>query len=563
MGREIIGTLGGERQTKQKIDQLWNFSERAIYISTRPSTCEGCFLPVYLLDDFLRESAQRTPDASALVQGDERLSFGELDAASDRLAAALTAEGVERGDRVALIDDNGRDYVESYYAILKAGAVAVPLNTQADSRTIQQIFADCEVRAAIVGRRHASLLLSVIGANSQLAFAVLPDGTASGSERVKTRLIPLSDARSFAGPVPRTRRIDLDRASIIYTSGSTGKPKGAVLTHLGLVANTRSIVDYLGLAGSDRVLAVLPFHYVYGKSLLHTHVAAGGCVVVENRFLFPQLVVDALDREACTGFAGVPSTFAILLDKTNIGKKKLPALRYVTQAGGAMAPATIRRVMEALPGKQIFIMYGATEAGARLSYLPPKDLPRRVGSIGFAIPNVELRVLRSDGSSCDPGEVGEIVARGSNIMEGYWNDPVETAAVMDRHGYHTGDLGIADENGYLRVVGRKREMIKSGAHRISPQEIEATILEHDSVSETAVIGVPDILLGEKIRAYVVFRDGTVVTGETLAAHCRDLLPAFKVPQEFVRMDSLPKNSSGKVMKERLREEALPTEEERR
>ncbi|HEX6851253.1 MAG TPA: class I adenylate-forming enzyme family protein [Candidatus Polarisedimenticolaceae bacterium] len=512
-------------------------------------------MAVHLLDDFLRESAQRVPGSVALIHGEERTSYGDLDRASDRVAGALASQGIRRGDRVGLLDDNGLDYVEGYYAVLKAGAVAVPLNTQADPRTIQGLLADCGARAVIAGRRHAPLILPGLNGLGAMEFAVLPDGDVESAPAGPVRLVRISDARAFGGPAPSLRRIDLDRASIIYTSGSTGRPKGAVLSHLNLVANTRSIVQYLELTSADRVLAVLPFYYVYGKSLLNTHVAAGGSVVIENRFLFPQVAVDTLQREACTGFAGVPSTFAILLDKTNVAKRDLPALRYVTQAGGAMAPAIIRRVMEALPRTRVFIMYGATEAGARLSYLPPDELPSRVGSIGRAIPNVELLVLRDDGSTCEPGEVGEIVARGSNIMEGYWNDPAETAAVLDRHGYHTGDLGVADEEGYLRVVGRKREMIKSGAHRISPKEIEEAILEHASVLEAAVIGIPDAMLGEAIRAYVVPREGCTLSIDAIAAHCRERLAGYKVPREFVKRGTLPKNPSGKVMKDRLHHDA--------
>lgn len=515
----------------------------------------GCCLAVYLLDDFLRESAQRFPAAHALIHGEERTTFGQLDEASDRLAGTLDGQGIRRGDRIGLLDENGRDYVEGYYAILKAGAIAVPLNTQADPRTIQSLLADCGATGVIAGRRHASLVVSVLDGLPEVRFAVLPDEAAAPFQGGRVRLVRSSDARTFAGRPPRPRRIDLDRASIIYTSGSTGKPKGAVLSHLNLVANTRSILDYLELTPEDRVLSVLPFYYVYGKSLLNTHVAAGGCVVVENRFLYPQVAVDSLEREACTGFSGVPSTFAILLEKTNLAKRELPALRYVTQAGGAMAPAIIRRLLEALPGKRVFVMYGATEAGARLSYLAPEELPHRIGSIGKAIPNVELRVLRDDGTPCEPGEVGEIVATGSNIMEGYWNDPEETAAVLDRHGYHTGDLGIADDEGYLRVVGRKREMIKSGAHRISPKEIEEVLLEHASVLEAAVLGVPDARLGERIRAFVVARAGAAVIPEALAEHCRSRLAGFKVPHEFVERAALPKNPSGKIMKEQLRTDA--------
>jgi long-chain acyl-CoA synthetase len=302
-------------------------------------------------------------------------------------------------------------------------------------------------------------------------------------------------------------------------------------------------------------MAVLPFHYVYGKSLLNTHVAVGGSVVIENRFMYPQEALDTLEREEATGFSGVPSTFAILLNKSNLASRTLPSLRYVTQAGGAMAPDLTRRLIEALPGKKIFIMYGATEASARLSYLDPADLPRKIGSIGKAIPNVELRVLREDGSEAEVGEVGEIVARGSNLMAGYWNDPEETAAVLDEHGYHTGDLGRRDEEGFLYVVGRKREMIKSGAHRISPKEIEEALVEHPSVHEAAVVGVPDEILGDAIVAFVTPRPGSAVEPPAVLEWCRERLPAYKVPTAIRILREFPRNTSGKIDKLALRRES--------
>lgn len=508
-----------------------------------------------LIHEYLQRSADRDPAAPLIIHGEERAGYGEIETASDRLARLLVAEGIRPGDRVGLVDENGRPWVESYYAILKAGGVAVPLNTAADPRTLRGLLYDCEARGLITGRRHAAICAPLFPELPELRTAVLPDRGAATDTAAHVSVRTFAEAAALPTGPPPVRRIDLDRAAIIYTSGSTGRPKGAVLSHLNLVSNTESIVDYLGLGPRDRVLDVLPFYYVYGKSLLNTHVAVGGSVVVENRFLFPQVAVDALERESCTGFSGVPSTFAILLDKTNIAQRDLPELRYVTQAGGAMAPALIQRVLDTFRGKQVFIMYGATEASARLSFLPPAELPARIGSIGRAIPNVDLRVLRDDGTECDVGETGEIVARGSNIMEGYWNDPDETAKVLDRNGYHTGDLGVRDPEGFLRVVGRKREMIKSGAHRISPKEIEETILEHAAVLETAVIGVPHALLGESIRAYVVFRSGGEAPAEALAEFCRGRMAAYKVPHEFVLRDSLPKNDSGKVMKEQLRTEA--------
>jgi acyl-CoA synthetase (AMP-forming)/AMP-acid ligase II len=321
-----------------------------------------------------------------------------------------------------------------------------------------------------------------------------------------------------------------------------------VLSHANIVANTSSIVEYLGLSSTDGVLVVLPFHYVYGKSLLNTHVAVGGRVILENRFMFPQEALNTMERREATGFSGVPSSFAILLNKSNIAERELPHLRYVTQAGGAMAPELQRRLMAALPGKRIFIMYGATEASARLSYLPPEELPRKVGSIGKAIPGVQLDVLRDDGSSADDGEVGELVARGRNIMEGYWNDPEETAAVLDEHGYHTGDLGRRDEEGYLYVVGRKREMIKSGAHRISPKEIEEVLLENRSIHEAAVVGAEDEMLGEAIVAFVTLRPGHEAEPDAIIEWCRGRMPQYKVPHAMEIRREFPRNASGKVDK---------------
>jgi acyl-CoA synthetase (AMP-forming)/AMP-acid ligase II len=234
---------------------------------------------------------------------------------------------------------------------------------------------------------------------------------------------------------------------------------------------------------------------------------------------------------------------------------EFPSLRYLTQAGGSMAPAMIREVLKIFAGKQLYIMYGATEASARLSYLPPSELPRRIGSIGKAIAGVELELVDEDGTATRPGEIGEIVARGPNIMLGYWNQPEETARVLTERGFYTGDLAAADEEGFLYVVGRKRDMIKPGGYRVSAQEIEETLLEHPAVREAAVIGVPDAYLGEAIRAYVVPAagrgDGAVDPAE-IVSFCRDRLPEFKVPRSVVMRAELPKNESGKIMKELLR-----------
>jgi long-chain acyl-CoA synthetase len=510
-------------------------------------------LPVALAHQFLERMAQAAPENILVVDRDRKASYGEIEQAANRIATLIRDQGVAPGDRVALLAVNSAAYVEGYYGILKAGAIAVPLNAQADLRSHADLLRDCSPKGLICGPRQLRLARE-LGALPGVRFVLALERNFPDGDAIPARLLNGAELLGEMPDRPPDRQVTaMDRAAIIYTSGSTGKPRGAILRHGNLVANTQSIVKYLGLTSSDRVLVVLPFHYVYGKSLLNTHVAVGGRVILENRFMFPQEALNTLESEQATGLSGVPSTFAILLNKSNLAARELPSLRYVTQAGGAMAPELQRRLLQALPGKQVFIMYGATEASARLSYLPPADLPRKIGSIGKAIPGVDLRVLRENGTEADTNEVGELVARGPNIMEGYWNAPQETAEVLTRHGYHTGDLGRSDEEGFLFLVGRKREMIKSGAHRISPKEIEELLSENEAVHEAAVVGVPDEMLGERIVAFVTLRPGMEGTPASILDWCRKLMPQYKVPHLLQVQADLPRQASGKVDKLALKD----------
>ncbi|RMF75870.1 MAG: AMP-dependent synthetase [Acidobacteria bacterium] len=517
----------------------------------------------WLVHHLLEHSAEERPDAPFLIHEGRPHGYAEIDAAANRLARLLRRHGLVRGDRVGLLAHNGVTYVVAWYAILKAGGIAVPLNTAADGATLRGMLADCTARFLVTGRGFERVVTDAVAALPDLDVLVAPAPERIDPLPAHIEGVPLDAADHESSEPLDVALIDLDLAAIIYTSGSTGRPRGATLSHLNIMTNTRSILGYLGLGPDDRVLQVLPFYYVYGKSLLNTHAAVGGTVVIENRFMFPNTALDTLENERCTGLSGVPSTFAILLNRSNFAERRLEHLRYVTQAGGGMSPELTRRLIAALPGRRIFVMYGATEASARLTWLDPDVLPRKIGSIGRPIPNVRVRVLREDGSEVPPGETGELVASGSNIMRGYWNDAEETARVLDEHGYWTGDLGRVDEDGYLWVVGRKKDMIKAGAHRISAKEIEDVILEYPEVHEAAVIGVPHELLGETIRAYVVFRDPPAAAAddprrEELAEFLKRRLPAFKRPERIeVRLD-LPKNESGKIMKQVLREQARTT-----
>ena len=483
----------------------------------------------------LSAAAQRRPESVLVLDGAARVSYGEIETRAGRMARRLHETGVKQGDRVGLLLPNSAAYVAAYFGILRAGAVAVPLHTGQVAASLAGALDDCQATALIVGE----------GAPLQSARMAAP---MVGS--LRTILTEEEAADADLAP-PASASAD-DPAVIVYTSGSTGKPRGAVLRHGNILANTRSIVRYLELRAEDRAVVVLPFPYVYGASLLHTHVAVGGSLVLHGSTVFPNKILDAIANHEATGFAGVPSTFAILLHRSDIASRRFPTLRYVTQAGGPMPPAHVRRLVEALPGTRVIVMYGATEASARLTWLPPEHLERKLGSIGVPIPDVELRILREDGSEAAADEVGEIVARGPNIMAGYWGDPAGTAEVLDEAGFHTGDLGRRDADGYFWVVGRKREMIKSGAHRISPREIEDVLLLDPAVEEAAVVGRPDEVLGEVVIAHVTARPGQRPSPEALKRLCQEKLATAKVPVEFHVRESMPRNAAGKVDKLALR-----------
>ncbi len=510
-----------------------------------------------LIHHFLERQCRHRPDAVLVVDGRRQATYAEVEGAANRIAHALLIQGIQPGDRVGLLAVNSIEYIISYYGILKSGGTVVALNASASWRTHCELLQHSKATALIwgprVGRRaegidrlpHLELIIGWPDARRD-HLALL----------ARCRFMEWPDVvQTMADTPPNIALQPTDRAAIVYTSGSTGQQKGVMLRHGNVVANTQSIVQYLELAATDRVLVVLPFHYVYGKSLLNTHVAVGGSVAIENGFRFPQKALDTLERTRATGLSGVPSTFAILLNRSNFAARSLPHLRYVTQAGGHMAVQLQRRLLEALPGKRIFIMYGATEASARLSYFDLARTPSKAGSVGKAIPGVRLRVLDDAGNEVPIGEIGELVATGPNIMEGYWNAAVETAAVLDDNGYHTGDLGKRDGDGFLFVVGRKREMIKSGAHRIAPKEIEDVLSDSGAVQEAAVVGIPDEMLGEALVAFVTAKPKQKIDPRQVIRWCKTLLPPHKIPRELHVLCDLPRNGSGKIDKCVLRRRA--------
>lgn len=500
------------------------------------------------IHNLLETSARLRPEKIAFVQDAERVSYRRLNGEANRVAAFLLENGLARGDRVAVLLENSRQYLASYYGILKAGGVAVPLNAELKSDAVGALLAELEPRAVICCRRSERAVADSDPDRLGIRLVVLLDPALPWRLK-RGRAVPWAEL--VQSPAPGNPGLDVAEAqlaSIIYTSGSTGKPKGVMLSHGNVVANTRSIVEYLALSADDIQMVVLPFFYVMGKSLLNTHVAVGGTVVVNNNFAYPASVIAQMASESVTGFSGVPSTYAYLLHRSPLAafRDRLPALRYCTQAGGHMSRQVKEQLLGVLPRHtRLFVMYGATEASARLSYVEPERLASKMESIGRPIPGVTMRVLDEAGREVPSGELGELVASGPNIMQGYWKDPQATAKALDQNGYHTGDLGYRDADGYLYVTGRKDDLMKVGGHRIDPQEVEDALMATGLLLEVAVLGVQDELLGKRLVALAVSL-APEASASSILAPCLDKLPRHKLPTEIRFVAALPKYPSSKI-----------------
>ena len=502
-----------------------------------------------LIHHFLEYSADLFPNKAALVFEKKRVTYNQINSQANQLASFLVNRGVKKHDRIVIIFYNSIEYVVAYYGSLKAGCAVVPLNTELKSETLKNILKELDPRMIITDSKFSLLIKEskcssygikeIICTSPSEIWNDTPYSVYPWGQIIEENL----NCHNLHIPIG-----DRDLASIIYTSGSTSLPKGVMLTHKNIIHNTRSICQYLELTEKDIQMVVLPFYYVMGKSLLNTHFAVGGRVVINNEFAFPATVINQMIDEKVTGFSGVPSTFAYLLHRSPLGKHrdKLTSLRYCSQAGGHMSKQIKMELQEVLPKHtKIVIMYGATEASARLSYVPPERFNDKIESIGIPIPGVTLKVLDKEGKELSSGEIGEIVANGSNIMQGYWKDLKMTSIALDENGYRTGDMAYKDDEGYFYVIGRKDNQLKVGGHRINTQEIEDIILSTGHLVEVTVIGIPDKLSGNKLVALIVPKVKEFQI-DTLYKECSLLLPKYKLPSRMKIINSLPKKDSGKI-----------------
>ncbi len=512
------------------------------------------------LHQLLTDRVENSAAAIAIIHKEKQFSFQDLTSQVQQQAQALQALDLQRQQRVAIYLPKQIETVTSFFAVAQAGGVFVPVNPVLKAPQVTHILNDCNVKILITSKNRLQSLAEVLHGCTDLHSIVLVDDDLQGVTAITSRLLgwqaflQLGQQTVFQAPTI----IDADMAAILYTSGSTGKPKGVVLSHRNLIAGAESVAEYLNITATDRLLAVLPFSFDYGLNQLMTCLLTGACCVLMD-YLLPRDVVNALGKYQITGLAAVPPLWAQLAD-LNWPSSIDTQLRYMTNSGGKMPKAVLQKLRDKTPAAEFYLMYGLTEA-FRSTYLPPEQIDLRPDSMGKAIPNAEIMVVREDGSPCAPHEPGELVHRGSLVSLGYWNDPAKTAErfkpapaqlsglPLTEIAVWSGDTVTMDEEGYLYFVGRKDDMIKTSGYRVSPSEIEEVIYASGLVKQAAAIGIDHDTLGQAV-VVVVSAEADLET-QGLIDRCKAQLPNFMIPAKIEILGELPRNPNGKIDRKQL------------
>ncbi|MHB1486365.1 MAG: o-succinylbenzoate--CoA ligase [Acidimicrobiales bacterium] len=500
----------------------------------------------------LARAARTQPDKVAYRFAGTDRSFAQLDERVNRLANALADRGVGYGDRVATLMTNRLEVIETYLASAKLGAICVPVNFRLVADEIAYILSDSGASALVVD---ASLAEMAGAARSQISQPQVclvtgddPTPAGAGAQAYE----PVLAAASAAAPDVIVS--EMDPAFIMYTSGTTGRPKGAVLSHFNLLMNTINMVTSMGINGTGEVwLSGLPLFHIGGLNGILPYLLLGGTTVMLPSGQFDaNEVVDALEREQVTGCYFVPTQWQQICAVPGIADRKL-ALRRISWGASVAPPSVLRAMADTFPGVPNFNAFGQTEMSSVTCVLRGEDAVRKMGSVGTPVGNIEVRIVDADMEDVPDGEVGEIVYRGPTVMQGYWNKAEATAEAFEGGWFHSGDLVRRDEEGYIYVVDRKKDMIISGGENIYCAEVEAVIDAHPGVAEVALIGVPDPKWVETPRAVIVARDPEhPPTQDEIIAWCKERLASYKKPTSVVVLDALPRNASGKVLKTQLR-----------
>jgi acyl-CoA ligase (AMP-forming) (exosortase A-associated) len=515
-----------------------------------------------LIHELVFQSARRTPDACALHYQSSSLDYGALAGAVGRCASALLELGLPKSARVGVYLEKRLETVIAIFGAAAAGGVFVPINPLLKPDQVAYILRDCNVAILVTSNERLEVLTRSLGECPDLKAVLCVGGKAGSNASIP--VLNWEDTLLAARKGSPHRVIDADMAAILYTSGSTGKPKGVVLSHRNMVAGARSVAHYLENRPEDRILAALPLSFDAGFSQLTTAFHAGASVALINH-LVPRDVVDALQRYRITGLTAVPPLW-IQLACLKWPDAARQSLRYIANTGGRMPKATLDSLRSLLPETLVYLMYGLTES-FRSTYLPPSELDCRPDSIGKAIPNAEVLVVREDGTLCDANEPGELVHRGALVSLGYWNDREKTAErfrpapgqpsglVMPEIAVWSGDTVRRDEEGFLYFISRRDEMIKTSGYRVSPTEVEEAVYGTGLVGEAAAFGIAHPVLGQAILVVATDRGRGDLDTQALLGLCRDRLPAFMVPARIIeRKGSLPRNPNGKIDRKRLAQE---------
>ena len=517
-----------------------------------------------LLHHLIHNSASTTPDKIALIHKRNQCSYAELASMVSQAANGLQAHGLLANERVGVYLPKLFETVTSFFSASQAGGVFVPVNPLLKAAQVGYILKDCNVRVLVTSKDRYEQLKKTLAECHDLHTIVLVNCDEDKlPESQGLNILSWQQLTNGDSNHPNPARIDTDMAAILYTSGSTGKPKGVVLSHKNMVAGAKSVAEYLNNTADDKLLAVLPFSFDYGFSQLSTAFYTGATTMLMD-YLLPRDVVKAIAREQITGLAGVPPLWNQLA-QLDWPEEAIASLRYMTNSGGAMPKAMLQQLRTSLPKSQFYLMYGLTEA-FRSTYLPPEEIDNRPDSMGKAIPNAEIMVVREDGSPCAPGEPGELVHRGSLVAMGYWNDAEKTAErfkpapsqnnalTIPEISVWSGDSVKMDEEGYLYFVGRKDDMIKTSGYRVSPTEIEEVIYSSKLVGEAVALGIPHPTLGQGILIVATGSTENELDSEAIINTCKRELPNFMVPLAIEKRDSLPRNPNGKIDRKLLSRE---------